>query len=70
MENEELLTVRQVAQIFRVDETTVRRWIVHKSLDAVSLPHRNKRTMYRIRKSTVDAMLATAPEKDNYEQQI
>lgn len=67
---EELLTVRQVARIFRVDETTVRRWIVHKSLDAVSLPYRNKRIMYRIRRSTVEALLATAPEKGNHEQQI
>ena len=69
-QNDDLLTVHQVAQILRVDDTTVRRWIVQKSLDAVSLQHRNKRVMYRVRRSTIEAMLATTPEKGNHEQQM
>lgn len=68
-QNDDLLTVHQVAQILRVDDTTVRRWIVQKSLDAVSLPHRNKRVMYRIRRTTIEAMLHTSGEVDR-EQQI
>ena len=37
-EPEELLTVREVARRLRVDDTTVRRWIKHGTLEAVSLP--------------------------------
>ncbi len=56
-ETEELLTVREVARRLRVDETTVRRWIKSGTLDAIALPHRGKRIAYRIRKSTLDALL-------------
>ncbi len=34
-----LLTVREVAEIFRVDDTTVRRWIKGDALEAIILPH-------------------------------
>ncbi len=55
----ELLTVHEVGQILRVDDTTVRRWIKNGILEAVSLPHKGVRTAYRIRRSTVDALLET-----------
>jgi len=55
--NEELLTVHEVAQILRVDDTTVRRWVKNGVLEAVSLPHVGKRQSYRIRRSTLDALL-------------
>ncbi len=59
LEDEEnaLLTVREVAHKLRVDDTTVRRWIKHKTLNAVSLPHVGKRQAYRVRRSTLDSLL-------------
>lgn len=53
----ELLTVSEVADILRVDATTVRRWIKFGTLDAVSLPHRDKRQAYRVRKTTLGKLL-------------
>jgi excisionase family DNA binding protein len=57
-EPEELLTVREVARRLRVDDTTVRRWIKHGTLEAVSLPHTGKRQAYRVRRSTIDTLLS------------
>ena len=56
-DQEELLTVREVARRLRVDDTTVRRWIKSGALEAVTLPHRGKRQAYRIKKSTLDTLL-------------
>jgi excisionase family DNA binding protein len=56
-DDKELLTVGEVADILRVDATTVRRWIKNGVLEAVTLPHVNKRCAYRIRRETVDALL-------------
>ena len=58
----DLLTVREVAKQLRVDDTTVRRWIKNGVLDAITLPHRGARQAYRIRRSTLDALLAS-PEQ-------
>lgn len=58
--NEELLTVHEVAQQLRVDDTTVRRWIKNGVLEAIALPHRGLRQAYRIRKATLDALLTSA----------
>jgi excisionase family DNA binding protein len=55
---EELLTVSEVAQVLRVDDTTVRRWVKQGTLEAVILPHINARQGYRIKKSTLDALLS------------
>lgn len=54
----DLLTVHEVAQALRVDDTTVRRWIKSGALDAVTLPHSGKRQAYRVRRDTLDALLA------------
>ena len=54
---EELLTVTEVAEILRVDPTTVRRWIKAGILKAVALPRRNKRTAFRIKRETVNELL-------------
>jgi excisionase family DNA binding protein len=54
----DLLTVREVAKQLRVDDTTVRRWIKNGVLEAITLPHRGTRQAYRIRRSTLDALLA------------
>jgi excisionase family DNA binding protein len=54
---DELLTVREVAQALRVDDTTVRRWIKSGALEAISLPHLNKRQAYRIRRDTLDKLM-------------
>ena len=61
-ENADLLTVREVAKRLRVDDTTVRRWIKLGVLDAITLPHRGARQAYRIRRSTLEALLAQPPE--------
>ncbi len=58
-EKKELLTVREVAERLRVNETTVRRWIKDGVLEAVTLPHRGKREIYRVRHSTLNSVLAT-----------
>lgn len=60
MANEEadLLTVGEVAKQLRVDDTTVRRWIKSGVLEAISLPHSGIRQAYRIRRSTLEALLA------------
>ncbi len=57
-QTDELLTVREVARRLRVDDTTVRRWIKHGTLEAVSLPHVGKRQAYRVRQSTINSLLS------------
>src|SRR5579885_1206705 len=54
---DELLTVREVAKRLRVDDTTVRRWIKSGALEAITLPHKGKRSAYRVKKSTMDKLL-------------
>lgn len=54
---DDLLTVREVARRLRVDDTTVRRWINNGVLDAVTLPHVGRRKGYRVKKTTLDAMI-------------
>ncbi len=56
-DEEDLLTVREVAKRLRVDDTTVRRWIKIGVLEAITLPHRGTRQAYRIRRSTLDSLL-------------
>lgn len=56
-DEEDLLTVREVAKKLRVDDTTVRRWIKNGVLEAITLPHRGTRQAYRIRRSTLDSLL-------------
>lgn len=53
----ELLTVREVAKRLRVDDTTVRRWIKAGTLEAVTLPHVGKRQAYRVRSRTLDTLI-------------
>lgn len=55
----DLLTVHEVAKQLRVDDTTVRRWIKTGVLEAITLPHRGARQVYRIRRSTLDQVLAS-----------
>lgn len=63
----DLLTVREVAKQLRVDDTTVRRWIKNGALEAITLPHRGTRQAYRIRRSTVDALLTPTERSENTE---
>lgn len=56
-QTEELLTVREVAQALRVDDTTVRRWIKSGALEAITLPHLNKRQAYRVRRETLNKLI-------------
>lgn len=55
----ELMTVSEVADALRVDATTVRRWVKNGVLEAVVLPHQNKRQAYRIKRVTLDKLLET-----------
>jgi excisionase family DNA binding protein len=59
----DLLTVGEVAQILRVDTTTVRRWVNQGALEAVVLPHMNKRQAYRIKRSTLNKVLGSDPSE-------
>ena len=63
----DLLTVREVAKQLRVDDTTVRRWIKNGALEAIALPHRGTRQAYRIRRSTVDALLTPIEQSEKTE---
>jgi excisionase family DNA binding protein len=53
----DLYTVAEVADILRVDSTTVRRWVKQGVLDAVVLPHIHTRQAYRIKKETIERIL-------------
>ena len=53
----DLLTVAEIAQILRVDDTTVRRWIKQGVLDAVVLPHAHERQGYHIKRETLEKLL-------------
>ena len=55
----ELLTVREVAQQLRIDDTTVRRWVKNGAMEAVALPHMGKRRSYRVLRSTLENILTT-----------
>ena len=55
----DLLTASEVADILRVDATTVRRWIKSGAIEAVALPHQNIRTAYRIKRKTVEKLLTS-----------
>jgi len=57
--NEDLLTVSEVANILRVDTTTVRRWVKQGALEAVILPHAHTRQAYRIKRETLKNVLGT-----------
>ncbi len=59
-DDHDLLTVSEVAQQLRVDDTTVRRWIKNGVLEAVTLPHVGQRQSYRVRRKTLDLLLNPA----------
>jgi excisionase family DNA binding protein len=50
---EDLKTIHEVAKHYRVDDTTVRRWIKNGSLEAVTLPHKGSRQAYRLKPSEI-----------------
>jgi len=52
-DDDDLLTVQEVARKYRVDDTTVRRWIKSGALEAVTLPGRGKRQVHRVKKSAL-----------------
>ena len=56
-EESSLITVKELAQELRVDETTVRRWAKQGILEVVTLPHRGKRKMLRIKRATLVTLL-------------
>ena len=60
----DLLTVREVAEQLRVDDTTVRRWIKGGVLEAVPLPHSGLRQAYRIRRTTLETLLSSSSLTD------
>lgn len=64
-----LLTVAEVAAIFRVDDSTVRRWVKQGLLEAIVLPHAHERQAYRIKRESVEQYLQevklTPPVKIN-----
>ena len=63
----ELLTVSEVANLLRVDDTTVRRWVKMGALEAVVLPHVNERQAYRIRRSTLEKLIGSSIQAEEKE---
>jgi excisionase family DNA binding protein len=59
MQMSDLLTVSEVADILRVDDTTVRRWVKQGALEAIVLPHVNERQAYRIKRETLQKLLGS-----------
>ena len=57
---DELMTVAEVARVLRVDATTVRRWVKEGTLEAVALPHAHKRRAFRIKRETLEKVLAAS----------
>jgi excisionase family DNA binding protein len=55
---DDLLTVEEVANVLRVDQSTVRRWVKQGALKAVVLPHVNERQGYRFKRETLAALLS------------
>ena len=55
----DLLTVSEVADILRVDDTTVRRWVKQGAREAIVLPHVNERQAYRIKRETLQKLLGS-----------
>jgi excisionase family DNA binding protein len=53
----ELFTIAEVAEILRVDSTTVRRWVKNGMLEAVTLPHAGRRQSSRIKRETLEKVL-------------
>ena len=60
-----LLTVREVAQCLRVDESTVRRWAKQGVLPAVPLPGKesSRKVTYRFRQTALSNLLHIPPEE-------
>ena len=57
-QDNELLTVGEIARILRCDSTTVRRWIKLGILEAIALPSKNGvKQVYRIKHETLDKLL-------------
>jgi excisionase family DNA binding protein len=56
-DEDKLLTVKEVSKILRVDETTCRRWIKDGTLEAITLPRKGNRHVYRIKQSTLNEIL-------------
>ena len=52
-----LLTTSEVAELFRVDPSTIRRWIDEKRIAAITLPGGRK----RYRRSDIEAILEGDP---------
>ncbi len=52
-DDDDLLTVQEVARRYRVDDATVRRWIKSGALEAITLPGRGKRQVFRVKKSSL-----------------
>jgi len=52
-DDDDLLTVQEVARRYRVGDATVRRWIKSGVLEGVTLPGRGKRQVFRVKKSSL-----------------
>lgn len=60
-----LLTIPEVARLFRVHPSTVRKWIQEGTIEGVLLPHKGKGSIYRIPWVAVNHLLTennTAPD--------
>lgn len=55
---DELLTIREVAEMLRVDDTTVRRWIQQQTIAALTIRTGKRHHLYRIPRAALNAILA------------
>jgi predicted site-specific integrase-resolvase len=55
--SEELMTAQEVADFFRVRDTTVREWVKSGLLSAVVLPHKHERKILRFHPADIQALL-------------
>ena len=60
----ELLTVSEVADIFRVDAETVRRWAKQGTIEAVFLPGKGGYQGLRFKREVLDKLLGKINEQN------
>lgn len=57
------LTIHEVAEILRIDDVTVRRWIDNGNLDAIRLPQNGGRRKFRIPRSSFERLISQPIEQ-------
>jgi excisionase family DNA binding protein len=67
VDDDPLLTIKEVSKQLRVHSSTVRKWILNGLVEAISLPHSGTKQSYRIRRSALMALI-TSPSLPDEQQ--